>query len=159
MDSYYLNTKIQVFPTDRLRIKNKKRQYSDEVIIGKVSDDLCNYYISLIYRKYGVLLEKPPFGAHITICDGRKKIDTEKHSQYLSQLNNKQFKVLCDPKIYLHWKFFAIKIYSKELSNIRKNLNLSEDYPFHITIGKIPDKFSKFDNLTRLIDFSELTYE
>lgn len=159
MDSYYLNTKIQVFPSDRVRIKNKKRQYNEEIIVGKISNDLCNYYISLIYKKYGILLEKPPFGAHITISDGRQKINIQKYSDYLFQLNNKQFKVLCDPKIYLHWKFFAVRIYSPELSNIRKQLNLSEDYPFHITIGKIPDKFSKFNNLTRLIDFSELTYE
>lgn len=40
---------------------------------------------------------------------------------------------------YIHWRFLAVKVYSKELNAIRKKLGLSRKEFFHITIGKIKD--------------------
>ena len=44
-----------------------------------------------------------------------------------------------DPDVYIHWRFLAVKVYSKDLIAIRKKLGLSRKEFFHITIGKIKD--------------------
>jgi hypothetical protein len=149
---FTISTKIEVFPESRLRIKNKKRNYEEELIIGKVSNDFAKLYSSLVYKQYGVVLELPPFGAHITIADGRQKIDIKRNEQFLNQIKNKQFKVECDPRVYRHWRFYALRVHSTELDCIRKKLGLSSDYPFHITIGKLPDSlFTSSTILTKTL--------
>lgn len=146
---FSVSTKVDVFPKDRERIKNKKRKFEDELIIGKVSNDFHKLYSYFLFKNYGVYLEPPLFGSHITICDGREKLNLERDSEYLKQIQNKQFKVECDPNIYLHWQFYAIRVYSPELDLIRKTLGLSANYPFHITIGKVAEKSKQSSLLLR----------
>lgn len=153
MDSnlFKLSAIINVFPSDRLRIKNKKRSHENELIVAKVSNDIYRYYAWFLNKEYGVFLEPPPFGSHITINDGRKKIDLDKFSKYLSEIDTKKISIVCDPCVYTHWEFFAVRVYSPELDMIRKKLGLTGNYPFHITIGKLSVKSKQPYLLTREI--------
>lgn len=135
---FKLNARIEVFPANRSAIKTpKSNRDPKQIIIAKVSNDLYRYYQTLLFKEYGVILDPPTFGAHITINDARKPIEV---TDKVLKLNNKQISVECDPNIYLCWEFFAVRVYSKELDTIRASLGLSENFPFHITIGKISDK-------------------
>lgn len=140
MKTFKVSAQIKVFPNDRLRIKNKKRTYEDHLIVANLSNDFYKYYSYFLHKKYGVILEPPPFGTHITISDGRQEIDINKHKDFLQLINNKQIIVDVNPEIYLHWQFFAVRIYSEQLNKIRDSLELTSSYPFHITIGKISSK-------------------
>lgn len=148
---FKLSATVNVFPSDRLRIKNKKRSYENELIVAKVSNDIYRYYAWFLNKQYGVVLEPPPFGSHITIADGRKKIDLDKFAEYLSKIDLKKLTIECSPSIYTHWEFFAVRVYSPELDVIRKKLGLSSNYPFHITIGKLSTKSKQPSLLTREI--------
>ena len=143
---YTINSKIEVFPENRLRIKNSKSKLSENyTIIAKVSDDISKYYAKFIYKEYGVFLNPPEFGAHVTISDNRKSINLEKHKQYLKEINNRKIKIKCSCEPYLHWEFYSILVFSEELTAIQQHLGLKAN-PLHITIGKIADK-SKLPSL------------
>ena len=136
---YPLKCYIKIFPEDRERIKIKKKPFEEETIVCNISKDFTYYYSWFIKRKLGITLETPPFGGHITIHNGIEQIpDLKKHMDYLRSLEGKAITVEYDPTIYLHWRFFAVEVFSKELDEIRKTLGLPKK-SYHITIGKIKD--------------------
>lgn len=131
---------INVFPEDRSRIKKKKKPYEEQTIVGNVSKDFTYLYSSFVRDRYGISLIPPPFGAHVTIHNGKESIpNIEKHLDYLKSLQNKQITLYCNPTFYLYWRFFAISCYSPELDLIREKLGLVKK-SFHITIGQIKEE-------------------
>ena len=144
----FINTNIigtlSVFPTDRGRLTKKKKPYEEQTIVLNLSKDYVHYYNNMFYKKYGILLEPSPFGSHITVNNGIDCIvnkDTEEIKEYLNSINNKKITVNdCPTNIYIHWRFIAIPVFSKELNDIRIKLGLSPKRHFHITIGKVKDK-------------------
>ena len=131
---------IKVFPEDRKRLSKKKKPFEEQTIVGNVSRDFTYYQNWFVHKKIGIDLEPPPFGGHVTIHNGIENIrNIKQHSEYLKSLNNKVITVYYDPDVYIHWRFLAVRVYSKELNSIRKKLGLSRKEFFHITIGKIKD--------------------
>jgi hypothetical protein len=118
---------IKVFPEDRKRLSKKKKPFEEQTIVGNVSRDFTYYQNWFVQKKIGIELEPPPFGGHVTIHNG------------IENINNKVITVYYDPDVYIHWRFLAVKVYSKDLNAIRKKLGLSRKEFFHITIGKIKD--------------------
>lgn len=132
---------IKVFPEDRSRLSKKKKPFEEQTIVGNVSKDFTHYQNWFVNKKIGLELEPPPFGGHVTIHNGIECIKNIKnHLDFLKTIHNKTITVYYDPDVYVHWRFIAVKVYSKELNSIRKKLGLSTKEFFHITIGKIKDK-------------------
>ena len=135
---------LSVFPTDRERLTKKKKPYEEQTIVLNLSKDYIHYYNNMFYKQYGVLLEPSPFQSHITVNNGSeciKNINTADIKSYLNSINNKKITVNdCPINIYIHWRFVAVPVFSKELNDIRTKLGLSPKRHFHITIGKIKDK-------------------
>ena len=131
---------IKVFPEDRKRLSKKKKPFEEQTIVGNVSRDFTYYQNWFGQKKIGIELEPPPFGGHVTIHNGIENIkNINKHLDFLKSINNKVITVYYDPDVYIHWRFLAVKVYSKDLNAIRKKLGLSRKEFFHITIGKIKD--------------------
>lgn len=131
---------IKIFPEDRKRLSKKKKPFEEQTIVANVSRDFTYYQNWFVQKKIGIELEPPPFGGHVTIHNGIENIkNINKHLDYLKELNNKVITVYYDPDVYTHWRFLAVKVYSKDLNAIRKKLGLSRKEFFHITIGKIKD--------------------
>ena len=134
-----LKLKIKVFPKDRKVLKKKKKPFEEQTIVAETSNGILYYYQYMFKTIYGVELESTSFKAHVTINNGREQIkvfDTE----YLQQLNNTTVTVKYNTKPYLLWRFIALEIESDELYQIRQKLGLSDNFKFHLTIGKIKDK-------------------
>jgi len=150
IDTYFnLNAYVDVFPVNRLRIKNSKTKLKDNfTIIAKVSNDLSKYYSTWLHKETGVILTPPEFETHITISDNRRVIDVEKHSEFLKEIQNKKLTVKCSINPYLHWEFYALLVKSPEISEIQKQLGLATT-PLHITIGKVSEKSKQSGILTR----------
>ena len=139
-----IQSRINVCP-DRSRLKKKKKPFEEQTIIAEVSNDLIYYYNSFIYKKYGIQLEPPGFGAHITINNGVTPIKNRYSNpivQYLTTINNKHINVLIDPEnmyLFEYKKYICIPVYSVYFNNIRNRLGLTPKAFFHITLGKIKD--------------------
>lgn len=152
MDLITINSYVKVFPDDRKRIKKKKKPNEEQTIVANVSNDMSHYYSNFLFKEYGLLLEPPPFGSHVTINNGIELIqDLELHMPYLKELNGKKIKIQYEPIIKRHWEFFVVKVYSDDFNEIRKRLGLSVKESFHITIGKLHPECKKQNVLTRVI--------
>lgn len=128
---------IEVFPKNRGRILNKKKPYEEQTIVINVSNDLGRFYRNLLFKDSGILLEPPPFGCHVTLNNGKIKMDTKRHSEYLKDLNGKTIKIAIDVGIYRHWEFFALPVEGYDLNKIRRKLGLPYKDDFHITVGRL----------------------
>lgn len=128
---------VQVFPSNRKRIKQKKKPFEEQTIIVKVNDDIGGLYRSFLYKEKGLLLEPPPFGCHVTLNNGSIELDIEKHYSFLKKLNNTKIDLVLNVNPYHHWKFVALPVMGEEINSIRRKLNLPCHENFHVTIGKI----------------------
>lgn len=143
---------LKVFPKDRSRLKKKKKPNEEQTIVVNISNDFSHYYSSFLRREFGLFLEPPPFGSHVTVNNGLEEIaNRDDKIEYLNSLNGKVITFQYDPEIYRHWEFFAVKVYSNELNSIRKQLGLSPKRSFHITIGKVHPNSKKQSVLNRII--------
>lgn len=144
--------RLKVFPKDRSRLKKKKKPNEEQTIVVNVSNDFSHYYANFLKQEFGLMLEPPPFGSHVTVNNGIEEIqDIAKKQAYLESLDEKVITLSYDPEIYRHWEFFAVKVYSKDLNMIRKKLGLSPKKYFHITIGKVHPNSKKQSVLQRII--------
>jgi len=145
--------KLLIFPEDRKRIKNKKRKYDDKRIIVNVSYDFVKYYQWFLYKQYGIQLQSPEFMPHITITNGNEDFElNSKTLEYLESINNTYINFKYSNAIYTHWEFFSVLVYSKELDQIRSNLGLKNNIPFHITLGR-KLKIDPVKNKTELLTY------
>lgn len=144
--------RLKVFPKDRDRLRKKKKPNEEQTIVVNVSNDFSHYYANFLKKEFGLLLEPPPFGSHVTVNNGIEEIkDLDSKLEYLKSLNDKVITLTYDPKIYRHWEFFAVHVYSNDLNNIRRKLGLSPKRSFHITIGKVHPNSKKQTVLQRVI--------
>lgn len=143
---------VEVFPKDRSCLKVKKKAHEEQTIVVQVDNDFSLLYASFLMKKFGVMIERPSFGTHITVNNGRFEIQgLDLKKDYLNSLNGKEVEFEYNPEVYLYWEFFAVKVYSKELDQIRVNLGLPPMEFFHITIGKIHPFSKKESSLNREI--------
>lgn len=155
-DLFYVNAKIAVFPENRSRVKKTGRLHS-QMIVANLSGDFYKYYSWFFKKTFGLCLEPPPFGPHITIADGRKHLQCD--FQKIMDLDGRTIKVAIHPDPYLYWRFFALQVKSKELELISKSLGLTCNREFHVTLGKIPEISEQSQNLlTRILIPSEFKY-
>lgn len=145
--------KIEVFPLDRERIKQKKKPFEEQTIVLKVDDDISKYYAWFLKKEWGLELEFPSFGTHVTVNNGSLEIpDVALKEEYLQAINGMSLIVDCNPEIYRVWEFFAMKVYSEQLNEIRQNLGLPLKEYFHITVGRIHVNAKKETLLKRVLE-------
>ena len=104
----------------------------------------------------GVRLEPPPFGSHVTIHNGRESYKTDKETrEFLKNINNTYINVYLDVEaIYLHWRFIAIPVISKDINTIRNKLKIPREF-LHTTVGKIKEDIPKpnFEHSRLILNF------
>ena len=86
----------------------------------------------LIKRK---LIQTPLWGGHITVLDGRQEPPLE-NQQHWGKYHNLEINFEYSVEIEHHWKFWVLPVKCPMLNDIREELGLDGNYPFHITIGR-----------------------
>ena len=114
----------------------KKRAHEEDLSIVKVANDIGALYRWLLEKQYGIKLDPPAFGCHVTILDGRRPVKADKES-ILKSIDKKNITLEYSPYIYRHWEFFAVKVKSNALNEIRTSLGHQPTDTFHITIGRL----------------------
>lgn len=144
---------IEVFPVDRERIKKKKKPFEEQTIVLKVDDDLSRLYGWFIQKQWGLRLEYPSFGSHVTINNGMTAIqNVEAKKEYLKCIEGRRLSVEYDPDYYRIGDLFAVRVYSAALNEVRQRLELPVRDFFHITIGRIHSDSKKTQLLMRKLD-------
>ena len=129
---------------DPKRGEDFRKQHKTKTLILELSkDQLDLYYQWFLTKKYGqwLTMQRPMYGLHVTVVRGDEKISQDKLKVW-KKYQNQTIEIDYDPtKIKIHWKFWSIPVYSKQLENIRAELGLKASHDFHMTIGRMyPDQ-------------------
>lgn len=142
--------KINVFPENRNRLK---KEHKRQTVVVNVSNDISYYYSSFMFKKYGILLTPPEFGAHVSLIKCGSEIESLKPEafEYLKSLDNTYITMQYSVDLYRHWEFFALPVYSDKLNSIRSSIGLPTKSYFHITIGRVSPLSKQISLLNREI--------
>lgn len=114
-----------------------KRRNGPGWVVVEMSNGICWFYKWLLERR-GIELNKQAWQAHITVCSG-EPLDPKKVAKFWKKYDGVPIEFEYSTEIYSYWKFYALRVRSKMLSELRSELGLSADYPFHVTIGRIKE--------------------
>lgn len=117
--------------------KHLKQSEWKKVVIAKIEGDIVKYYNWFLQKRFGLVLNKPLRGAHITIVNDRM---TEEQYDLGRIYDNKELTFLYDPNDIRgndngHW---WINVKCDEVAIIRETMKL-EPIPYfrlHLTLGK-----------------------
>lgn len=124
---------LEYNPTRR-EIK-KIRAADDWWLTLTIPGDVCKYYVWWMQKEKGISLQLPVWRPHITILNGRKPVSVDKQhlwKKYQGEKINFEYQ----PNIEQNWKFWSLPVRSNRIHEIRKELGVDDDFPFHITVGR-----------------------
>lgn len=114
----------------------KKKHKARSVIIQPKFDDIDLYYQWFLKKRYGLRLQRPVWRPHVTIVKGNEKIKNElswkKHDQVIIEYEY-------SPAIEKNFQFWTLPVRCDQMKELRRDLGLKPDFPFHITIGRLYD--------------------
>lgn len=136
-----------LFEPKHISKKHQAQGVWKRVAMVNIPGDVDAYYRWLINRRYGIVLNNPVRGAHITFINDKLDINNPHYKTYeqeLKQFNKKEITVLLNPKVIrtddIRW---WIQAKSEELLDIREQLgfNRKPHYGLHLTIGNVHPKY------------------
>lgn len=110
-------------------------------VVVNVSDDFSRYYNWFITRKHWISLGTPMFKPHITVANSKfhDNIDWKKAFKLKNKLIEFEYDVdMIQGGYHKGFIMFYIKVYSKELDDIKSDLGIIEGPNYkglHITIA------------------------
>lgn len=136
-DLLYGRGKI-VYDPFRPNIKKEKNVWW---CVVEIDDEIANYYRWWVSRRYHKTMLKPSWNAHITVVGGTKPKNINKWKERHGQeviFAYEHYPQTYDPNVRRsseppHW---WVRVYCDELNDVREELGLRREYPFHITVGK-----------------------
>lgn len=126
--------KIHYAPT-REKLK-KTRVADDNFLIIDFPNDIGVYYRHWVKKQFGLFLNPPAYGCHITVLDGRSNIADEYKHNWEKHLG-RSICLYYSPEIYQHWKFWCLPVVSDDVKMIRRELGFFDEKPLHVTIGRM----------------------
>lgn len=114
----------------------KFRNAHDWMAVVETGYGISDYYRWWFHKKYGVSLLRPAWKPHITVLNGKEKVQ-EQFSDLWGKYNNKRIEFLYNPKFEQHWKFFVLPVYCPQLISIRRELGFTDKIHLHLTFGRM----------------------
>lgn len=106
-------------------------------VLLECDTEIVRYYTYFLNKK-GIKLEKPLWGAHISIVRGEYDILPEDYKDKFGYNNGTELSFNYGSLVTngIHW---WLEVESKELEDLRLHLGLDKhpDFGFHITIGRV----------------------
>lgn len=145
MEQFYKLTGKLVYEPARQDLK--KTFKAKTLIVDLPFDDLANFYLWQIKRKYLVHLHPPMWGNHVTVVRGDEKIP---HPEHWKKYEGEEVEFEVMPHLYKVWDFWALPVRSPRLYGIRAELGLKVFHEMHITVGRETDHDRKVWNKKQL---------
>lgn len=133
MEQWYKLSGVLVY--DPVRLDFKKSHKTKTLIVQLPRDTLDLYYQWLIKRQFGTWLElqRPMYGLHVTVVKGNERINVpacwKKHV-------GETVEILVGTHLRRNFQFWNLPVRSQRLNELRCELGLREDFPFHLTVGR-----------------------
>lgn len=126
---------VMVYNPKRPELK-KTRKEEEWWLICEVDYGLAAFYRHLVFKRHGLQLQPTAWKPHITVLDGRKPVKPE-FRKFWKKYDKQKIDFEYSVDIEQHWKFWVLPVRSKKLEEIRKELGFFNDYPLHITFGRM----------------------
>lgn len=137
MESTVTCTGRILFDPDDVSRKHEKQSAWKLVAMVIMNDDTADYYSWFIRRRYGLVLNKPLRGSHVTFINDRSADTNGKWEDAKRSWNGRSVKLSMNLDVRTNAEFWWLRILPcSELTEIRKELGLGDPFfPFHLTIG------------------------
>ena len=119
-----------VYDPDRTGLK---RRNGPGWAVAELGNGITFYYKWLLER-WGIDIDVPAWQTHVTICDG-SKIDAELYKKFWKKYDGQVVEFEYDINVYQFARFYALRVRCPKFDEMRKELGLKPNYPFHITVG------------------------
>lgn len=114
----------------------KTRNHDEFFLILDLPKDVGYYYRYWVKKRFGLFLNPPAYGEHITVLDGRNPVQTD-NKVHWKKYDNCKVKVHYSNQLYQKWKFWCLPVQSEKLNDIREELGFNRLDAFHITFGRM----------------------
>ncbi len=116
-------------------INGSDKMFKPWWLIGFIeAGELTEYYAWFIRKRTGIILQKPAWGAHISIIRGEEPINKDLWGKYEGQVVSLE----CDPNIRTNGQHWWFRVDSEPIRDIREELGLLRRHPIglHVTLGR-----------------------
>jgi len=116
--------------------KHSKQAAWKRVVVVEFDGDTYAYYAWFIKNRYGIELNKPLRGTHITIVSDI--VDNDIYEQARKVFDGKELTIEYDPtEVRTNGGHWWLKAYSVDAENIRRAIGLDPTpyFGFHLTLG------------------------
>jgi len=131
-------------------------------VIIQLSDDTSDYYRWFVEKRYGLKLQRPAWGSHISVIRGEETTQ-EKWNSYKKEYDGKPVKFTHQSELRSNGKHWWIRIISEEAKDLRENMGYPRDglWGLHLTIGMPIPRFEQqsYDILRRIEKFPHPSHE
>jgi hypothetical protein len=115
---------------------NKEKMFKDWWSIVTIEGDVDNYYRWFLQKRYGLKLQRPAWGSHISFIRG-EEVSKEIWDTFKSKLSGTEieFEYESEPKSNgIHW---WLTVHCDRLKDIREEMGLprSGKWGLHLTLG------------------------
>lgn len=132
------------------------------VILLYESDDTGDYYSWFIEKRYGIKIQRPAFGNHISLVRGEETTE-DKWEMFKNKYDGKPVKFYHDSELRTNGKHWWIRIISEESKDMREEMGYSRDpqFPFHLTIGMPTPRYEQrsYDTMRMIENFPHISHE
>lgn len=147
---------------DPLALINSADLFKPFWVIIRLDDDTSDYYSWFIEKRYGIKVQRPAWGSHISIIRG-EQTSIEYWESFKKEYNNKPVKLIHNSELRSNGKHWWIRVSSEEAKDLREKMGYSRDpqFPFHLTIGMPTPKFEQqsFYVLNNINNFPNISHE
>lgn len=113
-------------------VRNNIKSHNDIVVLHVEDEEFCAYHRWFILKNFGIKTNPPMFGSHVTIVKPQEiDVNHALWKKHEGKIINVQY-----GKTERHWEFWSLNIYSDEIVEMRRELNLNLKYRLHMTIGR-----------------------
>lgn len=112
-----------------------KKQNRSNMIVGELDFGFSDFYRHLVKKGTGKIIQNNAWKPHVTIYDGKSRVNHQT-SELWKKYDGKRVKIRYSVDIQKHWKFWVLPVECEFFKELRAELGLKNDYPFHITIGR-----------------------
>lgn len=124
-----------IYDPPRPGIKKVQRATPWWVIVD-LDDGITHYYRWWLKRMKGIFVHPPAWGVHLTVLDGRRKVQPEFMGEWKKH-HGKVIEIEYSVAFEQHWKFFVLPVRSEFLTDLRHGLGFTDKHPLHITFGRL----------------------
>lgn len=103
-------------------------------MIATCEGDLTEYYAWFVKQRTGIMIQRPAWGAHISVIRGEEPPNKELWGKH----QGKEITVIYDPDVRTNGEHWWMRVHSADLLDIREEIGLPKFGMFnlHLTIGR-----------------------